>query len=201
MAAIIRSRTAGQDRIEINKFQLTYKDVLDMNYLYTLVHEWLIENEFATKKDEDFPEVSYLQRENPQFGKEVWFRWRLQKYLPPEDTKIWRIDLDIDVHILGWKKVEMIVKDKKVKTDTAEVEWNVVPALVFDNEKFLEQNPWTKKWKKLIKTRLLRKQFDKYKFETFSQSMAFQNALKEYLEIQRYTEDKQFREFWDKAHP
>ncbi|MBI4450406.1 hypothetical protein HY642_00390 [Candidatus Woesearchaeota archaeon] len=196
MALTHRYTDYGADFFNLANYAVTYKDVFSMSYFYLLMHEWLVDEGYATRSDEKFPETFYLQRENPQFGKELWIRWRLQKN--PMGSKLWRYDLDIDMHILGLKEVEVVSKGQKLKMDKGEVEVRVAANLVYDYENGFKNHPVLKDFRKAIFVWLLKKQFGQHKRGLISEAYRFQEALKTYLKLETYLPEREFAEFWAK---
>ena len=66
--AILRHRYAGVDYKQVTKYTVNRKDVLHLTNLYLLMHEWLIEHEYATRSDSEFPEKYMLFKEGPTYG-------------------------------------------------------------------------------------------------------------------------------------
>lgn len=190
----------GKDKLELAKYSVNYKDVFSMGTFYSLLHEWLVDEGYAPRADDKFQEISYVQRENPALGKEVWVRWRLSK-IPDEASKLWRYDLDIDMHTLGLKEVEFVHKGAKLKADKGEVEVAVVANLILDYEKAWAKHPWLKNYKEFIINKLLRSKFGLHKKTLFTDAMRFQEAIKTYLKIETYLEAKEFEEFHPKRPP
>ena len=102
----------GEDRIQVASWYVKYKEVFNLKHLYTLVHEWLFEEGWCTRKDEDFPEIMYSQRDS-SFGKDLWVRWRLKKNpegTPKKGPAFFQYEFDIEYHTVGIKDTEIIVK-------------------------------------------------------------------------------------------
>lgn len=190
----------GVERQEITSQQVTYKDVFSFSYLYKLTHEWIIDNGYAERGDEKFPEVFFLQRDNPATGKEYWFRWRTKKE-PQGVSKLFRYELDIDVHVLGLKEVEVAQQNKRFKADKGEVEVNVVGNLMIDYESAWEKHPILKKYKNFILYRLIKKKLEMHQLQVDKESKRFVDAIKTYLQLPTYMKEKEFGEFWAKKAP
>ncbi len=188
----------GKDKIELTRFTIKYKDVISMSHFYMLVREWLIDNEYVTRVDEKFPEVFYLQRENPVAGREIWVRWRVSKVPEAPKSSLWRYDYDIDFHILGLQQVEMLWKGAKVKIDKGEVEISVVANLIVDYEKAWAKHPLWRRYKDFILSKLLKKKFDFHKGELFKEASAFRELLQNWLRPEVYLPQPEQPEFWAK---
>ncbi|MEM4239609.1 MAG: hypothetical protein QXM31_00400 [Candidatus Woesearchaeota archaeon] len=198
--ALVRHRYTGMDYKTVTKYVVDRKDVFHMANLYLLMHEWLVEHGYASRDDSAFPEKYYLHKEGPTFGgKEIWWRWRPTKQ-PLENNKLWRFDLDIDVHVLTMKDVEVVIAGKKYKAQQGEVEISVVANLVKDPEKMLEKGAF-KDIKKLLFNRLWKQQFDMLEKELYNEAMQFRDALNTYLTIETFLPTKEVPEFWPKRVP
>ncbi len=192
-------RYTGVDYTNLITFTINYKDALSIQYFYILLHEWLIDKGYATRDDTKFNEAFYLQKENPQTGKEIWVRWRLQKETHPE-SKLWRVDLDIDIHAMGLKEVEVTYKGKKYKAEKGEVEITVACNTINDYEKAWEKDQWLKPYKKIIMQKFYKKKKEVLDAETFEEMEALQNTIKEYLQIEKQI-GPEYAKFWKTKVP
>ncbi len=198
--ALIRHRYTGLDYETVTRYTVNRKDVFHASNLYLLLHEWLIEHGYATREDYKFPEKYYLNKEGPMFGgKEIWWRWRPQK-LPLYPNKLWRFDLDIDVHILTMKDVEVIIGGKKYKAQQGEAEVNVTANLVRDPDKLLEKSAF-KDLKKLLYGRMWKQQFDMLKKELYTDAMQFRDSINTFMTIETFLPTKENPEYWPKRVP
>jgi len=195
---LIKNRQAqfsGPDFANVSKFSITYKDVFNMDYLYTLLFEYLVEEGFVNRDDEqDFPEISYLQREHPQFGKELWIRWRLKR----DESKMFRHYLDIDIHVLGLKDVEVLSQGKKIKANKGELEIAVSVTLAIDPDRDWEKNAFLKPLKHILIHRMLVSRIDTQKLKCVILGGDIQTVIKSYLKIPTYGAEPEGRAFWAK---
>lgn len=193
-----RNTLTTGDRMPFTDFTIKYKDVFSLEYLYLLMHEWLVIEGYADRDDPKFPETFYLQRESPG-GKEVWFRWRPTK-VPPEDRSgLWRYEFDIDAHVLGLNQVELIKDGKKIKADKGEIEIKSSVYLVFAYDQAWKNHPLWRKHKEWIKTTLLKNKFNFHKAQITEESRRFQEAIKTYLRMPLHlTPLTELAELWEK---
>ncbi|MBI4919667.1 hypothetical protein HY837_07060 [archaeon] len=196
----IKHRYEGVEYYNANSFKLVFKDVFSFEYLYKLLHEWLLEKGYAPTDDSKFGEVYYLQKEDPKSGKGVTIRWRLSK-IPEDSSNLFRYDIDIDINVLGLKEVEVPYKNKKIKGDQGEIEIQCRGNLIMDPEGKWEKNSWLKPFKKFIIYKLLRNKYDKHRFDLYGDVEKFQEAIKNYFQIPAYSKDVKFSEFWEKRFP
>ncbi len=193
-------RYTGVDKKKISSVKVNYKDVFSLSYMYKLMREWLIDNGYADRDEDKFPEVFYLQKENPAFGKEIWARWRLKKE-PDPAAKLWRFDLDVDIHVLGLKEVEVTHQNKRIKADKGEVEVEIAAYIVYDYEKAWEKATFLKPYAKFITDRLQKKKSVEFETKLGEESDRFRDAIKEYLQLPTYIPTKELGEFWQKKLP
>ncbi len=198
--AVLRHKYHKVDYKQVTKYVVNRKDVFHLSNLYLLMHEWLIEHGYATRVDRDFPEKYYLHKEGPMYGgKEIWWRWRPKKY-PLGPNKLWRFDIDIDVHVLAMKDAEVIIGGKKYKAQQGEVEVQVSANLVKDPEGMLEKGA-LKDIKKMLYNRLWKQQFDMLEKQLYRDAMEFRDAINTYLMIETYLPTKEWPEHWPKRVP
>lgn len=191
---------SGVEKIEIVNNQITYKDVFSLSYLYKLMHEWVVDNGYASSSDPDFKEVFFLQKDNPATGKEFWFRWRLGKE-PEGGSKLFKYEMDIDVHVQGLKEVEVTQQNKRFKADKGEIEISVVGNFITDPETAWESHPVLKTYKTFILNRILKKKFDFHAAQVSKETEKFLDAVKTYLQLPTYLKEKELGEFWAKKTP
>jgi hypothetical protein len=187
----------NEDYTPIKQMRVVYRDLLDVKAFYVLMHEWFVDNRFATREDESFPETRFVFRD---FGtsKQVWWCWRL-KHLDGspfnKDHFLWRVDLD--VHVLGWTKVDTVIGGKKATVDKAEVEVFITPRLYLLSEK------WEKAgfgWLKPFLTNVLyKKMISKEKDEFENMTLRLQEAVKTYFKLPTYLPSREGREWSPKV--
>jgi len=185
-----RTGTSGIAQLKVN-----YKDVLDLKYLYLLMHEWLVEEGYAPRSDSEFKEVFYYQKEDPNAGNFYHFKWRFEK--DPPNTSLWKYILEVDTMVLTMKDVELAVKGKKVKAQKGEVEVTITGLIKTDPKKKFERFP--KGVQNYIFKKLLRKQNDHYSDTLKNEMIRFQEAIKSYLKIETYLPEREYADFWRPA--
>mgnify|MGYP000482814819 CR=1 FL=1 len=60
------------------KTRVRYRNEIHLKNFYGMLHNMFIERGWATRKDANWPEHYYLNRES-QMGKEMWIWWRFKK--------------------------------------------------------------------------------------------------------------------------
>ncbi|OYT32723.1 hypothetical protein DRJ22_01380 [Candidatus Woesearchaeota archaeon] len=184
----------GKDRITVANWYVKYKEVFDLKQLYTLVHEWLFEEGWCTRNDQDFPEIFYSQRE-AAFGKDHWIRWRLTKK-PEEGAIFFNYEFDIEFHTVGIKDTEIIIKGQKYKMNKGEAEVRVNTGLIVDYSGYFKTHPLLKPFKKIWINRLLKKKIEYHKRILSNDSYRLREAINTYLRLEKILPEKEFQEFW-----
>lgn len=185
----------GRDFAPVATYKVAYKDVFSLNYLYFLLHEWFVDEGWVNRdKDEEFPEVYYLQRDHPQSGQEIWVRWRLKK----DAGKLYRNYMDIDIHVMGLKDVEVLLNGQKVRANKGEVEIQVKAIAQTDPDKVWENHPFLKHFKSIILYRILGRNFSSQKAKLYGDAYDLQTAIKTYLRLQSYGGEPEARMFFAK---
>ena len=85
-----------------------HKDYFNMRDFYVVLHEWLIEEGWAQRVDEQWPERFYLQREVQNIGNELWIWWRFEKFPHGIFNSYYKWQMDVDFHIILLKEVEIV---------------------------------------------------------------------------------------------
>jgi hypothetical protein len=179
----------------IKLMRVSYRDLMDVKAFYVLMHEWFVDNGFCDRTDEAFPEVRYVHRD---FGtsKQVWWSWRFRKDSPYNKTFFeWRIDLD--VHILGWTKVETVIGGKKASVDKAEVEVFIIPRFFLLKEKW--ENAGLGIFSDFLQKVWYKNMISKEKKQFENMTLRLQEAIKTYFKLPTYLPTREGHEWEPKA--
>lgn len=182
----------------VTRYNVKRKDIMVLDNLYVLMYEWIVEHGYA-QRDSFFPEVYMFHKESAA-GKEIWWRWRPKKWPLGEKNKLWRFDMNIDVHVLGLKDVEVVIGGKKYKANSGEVEVMFSSVLLKDPEKIIEKSPFGI-LKRILFYREWKQQFDMLERELYRESMQFRDAINTFLNIETFLPTKEWPEFWPKRVP
>ncbi len=184
-----------QDYLVAAQFKIKHKDYFSWKYLYTLIHEWLVEEGYGTRDDKSFPEVMYMQRENQKSGNEVWVYWRLTKN--PVKSPFWRYDLDIDIHLVLLKDTEILFDNKKYKVNWGEPEVKIWAKCVADYRREWTKSPFMKKLKKIFYKRIIKRDFEMHKKELYREAYRLQEAVKTYFKLSTYLPEIEGQKFYE----
>jgi len=182
--ADIKHRLSGRKFLEATYTRVKHRGFFHMKQLYTMIHEWLVENEYATRSDADFPEEYYLFRENQESGDESWIWWRLEKV--PTGNTYYRYVLDIDFHLLLMREAQVLHQGKKFKTNWGEVEIKIWAKLEGDYQGKWRKHFLLKHLEELFRKRIFKSSFEMHKNEFYREVYRLQNAIKEYLKLRTY---------------
>ena len=183
--------------LECAFFTVKFRDVFSMQRLYELLHEWLVEEEWAghVRDDATFPETFYLKREDQVSGIEQWIHWRLKKYA--EGSENWRADMLVQFHILNLKDTEVLHQGQKYKANSGEVEikcWvNLVPEFIKWRENFILKHFIVVFWK-----RFLWKDRERWKNDFMREGYRFQEAIKGYFKLVTFLPESELQGFYPK---
>ncbi len=195
----MKHRFEGVERIEVAKWVIQVRDAYNLSYVYTMIHDWIVEENWATpdRDDSKFKETYYMQRENPALGKEIWLRWRLDKQPPGTRGKLFTYVMDLDFKVVGLKDTEIAWKGQKIKADRSEFELTCTGALVIDRGK--EWGAWPfKEIKELYGRRLMRNKITMHKKSIYSDCYRLRDLTMNYLKLETFMPFKEAGEFFVK---
>lgn len=189
-------RFSDKERIVVADYTVNVKDAFNMSYLYTMVHDWIVEEGWGPRDDSKFAETYYMQREHPQFGKELWMRWRLDKG-PADRSKLFHYYMDMDWKILGLKNTELAWKGQKVETNKGEFEVQVRAAIVIDKDAAWKGWPF-KSIKDLYMKRILRQKLLMHRKAVYGDAYRLRDLMMNYLKMETFLPMKEAGEFFVK---
>ncbi len=190
---ILSYRSTGD---QIASMTVLYKDVYSWNTFYRLMHEWLLENKYCGP-DEDFREILYDHNER-SWGSEVTMRWRLSKTDLKSFKALYRYDMDVDVHILGQKEVEVVTNGKKLKADKGEVEVVIKGYLLEDPDGKVKKHWLGQHFSDFIFKVFLKHVRRNHEIALYTDVQRFQEAVKTYMKLDTYLPEKETQEFFPK---
>ncbi|NQU78526.1 hypothetical protein HQ545_02030 [Candidatus Woesearchaeota archaeon] len=173
----------------VRSFSLNFKHVFSLEYLYKKLHEWLIEEGYTKDGtgdgDDSWMEQLYLERVGGDGSKQIWIRWRTSKNYANSFFKLY---LDIDYHILGMKKHEIVAKGTKVGTNKGEVEVFVTAKMAIDPDKtwdksFIMKN---KRLQYVYLNRIYKQRIEEVENELVRDSARLLGAIKQYFQLESW---------------
>jgi len=189
---IIRNKYSDYvKKIIIDDTRIKHKDYFNMKYLYMMCHEWLIEHDWGPRTDAKWPEKLYLHRWMAKGSEEIWVWWRFRKVF----NKFLRYDLDIDWHIVGMEKAELVKGDKKFKVNKGEAEFKIYVKLIFDGGGGFNKGI-LRGLKETFWQRMYYKDILAHRKQLFHQVYQFKQAIKTYFNLQQYLAEPEGQKFW-----
>jgi len=188
----------GKHRIQCARWKFEVRDVLNLKFIYTMLHDWLTEEGWAPREDTDFPETYYTQRENPKFGKEVWVRWRLEKKPEAAKGKFFHYTMDLNWKLIGWKDTEIVYKGQKMKTDRGEFEMECIGNLVIDKEQAWESS-WFRNIKEIFVKRTYRDAIVMHRKIIYTDVYRLRDLVMSFLNQETFIPEKEAGEYFGKA--
>ena len=161
--------------------RIKFKDNFHLKNLYYMMHEWLVQEEWVTRTDKDFPEIWNAQNEAALGGIEAWWTWRPEKL----KNKYYKWTLDINTHIILLRNVEIMKDEKKLKTNWGEVEVLLRGRVVCDHLKLWEKHPILKHFEELYSKRIIKHDLTKQRDELRREVYRLQEAIKDFLGMKK----------------
>jgi hypothetical protein len=157
-------------------------DVFDARSLYRQLHDWLVEQDYASYYDPYFPEKLYWETRPQTGGAEYWIWWRPVKE-GIEGNTFWRRVITIDLHGVGITNVEIMYQGKKLKVNKGKFEVILDARLEIDIG-----GKWMKSWlmKPLLEPfwkRIYYHEIEMHKKEVKADLAAIQDLCKKFFII------------------
>jgi len=127
-----------------DEITIRFKDApFHLKNFYKMLYFWLGEHDFLKKEisSEKEMEKFYFEKRN-EAGSEIWWWWRTTDV--PDKSEFFRYRLNIDAHVLGLKKAEVVVNNRKVSTNIGEVEIKISAYLDIDPKEKWKQSGFLK---------------------------------------------------------
>ncbi len=193
----VKHRHEGLETIPAAAYTVTVKDVFKLDYLYIMLHDWLVDEGWAPRgNDAEFRETYYLQRET-SFGKEIILRWRLLRDPPAAKSEVFKWMMDVDIKVLGLKPKEIVFKNQKLKLDSGEFEMSVKAYLVIDYGGKWEKSA-LKSLKKVWLHRVKIHQIGWQKRAIYGAAYRMRDVVMNYLKLETMFPEKETGEFYAK---
>jgi len=185
----------GQDRIQVARWLVQVRDAYNLVYVYTMIHDWLVEEGWASNNDADFGETYYTQRDHPKHGKEVWIRWRLERMPDAAKGTLFSYTMDLNFKIIGLKSTEIVWKGQKIKADRSEIEIECISSLIVDKGKEWKSWPFSSIKAAWI-NRVLRQQKSKHRKHIYADTYRLRDLIMNYLKLETFMPVKEAGEFY-----
>ncbi len=177
-----------QDRLvePVGTLRVKFKDVFGLKDFYEFLHEWLLEHEWHDDEEgvgSDHWETYHFERIAAGNVKEIYLQWRVAKQAKDGKFKYY---LDLNWHCIGFTLAEVVKDGHKLKIDKGDMEIEIFPCLEKVYETYFDERPFLRPFKKLFSTRIYGEVVEYRKKELYQETYALQNAIKQWLKMERY---------------
>lgn len=166
-------------KIKCADYRVKFKEKFDVKALYYLMHEWLVQEEWASRNDKNFKEIFAGYSEAASNGGEAWWSWRPEKI----KNNYFKWQMSVNAHLILLKKVEIIKDGKKFKTDSGEVEILITANIETDYQDKWKNHPILKHFEKIYRDRIMGDNIEKQRKELKNETYRLQEAIKDYLQL------------------
>lgn len=164
-------------------FRIKDVDIFNLKAIYTMIHEWFVEEEFCEDEDK-FPEIYMRERINPKQGKEILVFWRFHK--KPGGITFYIRTFDVMFKFVGIKNVEVMQDGKKFKLQKGTFEMKVWAELEYDAEEKWRKHPILKHFLEIYVNRINKKEMEMHREQLKHDVDMLKNVVKDYLNLMKY---------------
>ncbi|HIH38608.1 hypothetical protein J4460_01395 [Candidatus Woesearchaeota archaeon] len=184
--------------IEAARYRVKHLDYFHMRNLYFMMHEWFIEEGWATRVDYDFGEKFYLHREHAKRGDEIWFWWRLTKGAPGQSgpNPFYEWHLDLDCHVVLLTEVEVVHEGEKFKANYGEPEIKVRAYILVDPKGTWQKKIILKDMYDVFTKRVWKAELQSQRIQLYREAYRLQEAIKTYMKLQLYLPEPEMAKWY-----
>jgi hypothetical protein len=161
------------EKNNVFKQDLKFKGFFNYSELYTFCFNWFKSNRYG------LVEESYSEKVS-SFGKEIQVKWAAKKKV----SDYFKEDIKIEWHILGLSDAEVMVGDKKEKTNKGDLKIKIVADLIRDYEENWDKTPFYKFIRGIYDKYIIRNTNDLYEDRLNDVANAFYGDLKAFLNLE-----------------
>ncbi len=190
------------NKIVLPDLEIIFRDVYVMQYLYRVMHYWLIENGWKDSKgdlDHQSMEILYFERRGTTFSpqhRELRIWWRLNKQPLFASSSYYRYRMDVDFNVIQMTDVEIMKEGQKLKAQHGELRLMIKPSLELETStgspyegKGWGAHPILRYVESYFKARILKRALEDHKKELYREAYRFQGMIKKYLELKTFLPD------------
>ena len=177
----------------VPEFRVKYKDVFSLRNLYIMLHEMLLEEGWLGKEGEKGHEdIETLYSENVyqkgihRGGKELWFRWRAEKFIEGKYSTYLINRLDIDAHVVYLQNVEVVHQGKKMTAQNGEIEMFFRARIESDYKNEWEKHWFLKYMKPVYEKRMIHTEIEKREKELWRDAYKIHAKIKQFLQLRTF---------------
>jgi hypothetical protein len=161
------------EKDNVFKQALKHKGFFNYTELYNFCFNWFKENRYKLFED------AYTEKLS-SFGKEIVIKWTAKKKV----SDYFKEEIKIDWHILGLNDAEIMVGEKKEKTNKGEVGMKIAADLVRDYEENWDKTPFYKFLRGIYDKYIIRNTKDLYEDRLTDATSDFYNDVKSFLNLE-----------------
>ena len=169
----------------VAEFEVEHEDVFHLKNLYKLIYEWLIMHDFyssdSNSKKDDKIENFYWQRilQNGNSEHHIW--WRTHHI--PRNNNYYKYFLKFDFQTLNMGKTEVMVRGKKMSTNSGDVILRCKAYVMLDYKREWRDHPFLKHVHRWFLKYYYKKHVDFLKTELWVTTYKLQDTIKQYLSM------------------
>ncbi len=150
-----------------------HKGFFNYTDLYNFCFNWFKDNGYKLF------EKAYTEKLS-SFGKEVVIEWNAKKKI----SDYFRLEIKAKWHILGMNDAEIMIEDRKEKTNKGEVKIAIKGELVRDYEENWDKTPFYKFLRGIYDKYIIRTTMDDYEDKVMDDATDFYNEIKAFLNLE-----------------
>ncbi|MGM5487969.1 MAG: hypothetical protein ACQESG_03395 [Nanobdellota archaeon] len=179
----------GQRRINFN-------DYFHLGNLMQYLHDWLVENEWASPKDEKFGEVFYHHQFKQTGDEDVRWWWRFERDPPGHGAGFFKCEINVDVRIIAMKRTETMKQGMKFKTMHGDMEIGIEGRLVIDANKKWRNHWLMSHFLRFYLYQMIGDKVEGYRDFVFDEADRLTNAIKAYFKMPGYKPENEGEGTW-----
>ena len=179
--------------VSIPEFRIKYSDVFSLRNLYIMLHELLLEENWrGVDGGSEHEDVETLYSENVyqkgihRGGKEIWFWWRMQKFMEGKYSAYLKNFLEIDAHVVYLQNVEAVHQGKKINVQKGEIEIFFRARMESDYKSQWEKHWLLKSIKPIYEKRIINVELGKREKELHRDVYRIHAKVKQYLQLRNF---------------
>jgi len=171
--------------LEATYFRVKSKEILHLQNLYKMMHEWLVEEEYCDD-NEHFPETYYIEK---RFGgkRRIYILWRAEK--EPEYNPFYTRHMDVLFKCEHVQDIEVMQGGKKFATNKGEVEVKCWGFMEVDAKGEWRKNWFLKHFLDIYWQRIFYRDFEVHKQEVIRDVEGFRASINHFLNLLTYRTD------------
>ncbi len=171
---------------QIFKTSIKFKEVFDLQGLYTLMHALLTERGWVDPdaNSPDMHEVSYLEKVSSTGAKTHMIVWQFHKM--PEKSKFFKWLLKININTSDIMTVEVMSQGRKVKANKGGVDITIDAKMQIDYMAVWANHPFLALFKQWFEKKIYKAEINRMKGDLFNEMTEFQARIKQYLELKQF---------------